>query len=103
DDALHARPDRLPVLVDDLDVPSRQRDPGRPRLDRQHGDTIRIAKERAAGLGLPHVVDDGDAVLQQRPLQPLPGRRVEDFAGAHHTSSGPRSITHWPVELMPTW
>ena len=38
-------------------------------------------RHRTAGLGLPHVVDDRDAVVQHGGLQPLPGRRVEHLAG----------------------
>jgi hypothetical protein len=77
-------PRGIALRVDDLDVPPGKGDTGRARLDREHGDAVGVAEDRAAGLGLPHVVDDGDAIGQHLALEPLPGRRVEDLAGAHH-------------------
>ena len=43
-------------------VDARQRDRRRAGLDRQHAEAVRIAEHRAAGLGLPHVIDHRHAV-----------------------------------------
>ena len=53
-----------------------------PGLIGSIADAVRIAEDRTAGLGLPHVIDDRHAVVEDRVLQPLPGRRVEHLAGA---------------------
>ena len=54
--------------------------PAEPRLDRQHLDAVGIADNWTAGLGLPHVVEDGNLVSEHLVLEPLPGGRVEHFA-----------------------
>ncbi len=47
-------------------------------------EAVRVAEDRAARLGLPHVVDDRHAVLEDGLLEPLPGRRVQHLAGTEH-------------------
>ena len=64
----------VPSGVDDLGLDARQRDARGARLDRQQRDAVRIAEHRTAGLGLPHVVDDRDAIAVDLVLEPLPGR-----------------------------
>ena len=59
-----------------------ERDAARAGLDRQQRDAVRIADDRSAGLGLPVVIDDRDAVAERLLLEPLPGGRVEHLAGA---------------------
>ena len=51
-------------------------------LDGEHCQAVGVADEGAAGFGLPVVVYDGDPVFEGFVLQPLPGGRVEDLAGA---------------------
>src|SRR5438067_6825399 len=80
-DALLAGGRRRAVLVDDLYVPPREWDAGRTGLDRDHGDAIGVGEDGAAGFRLPHVVDHGDPVFEDGPLEPLPGRRVEGLSG----------------------
>ena len=57
----------------------------RPRLDRQQLDAVRVAEDRAAGLGLPHVID-----------APARGRRARVFCSQSHAcglSTSPAQTT----------
>ena len=65
-DPLLAARQLLAVEVDDRGLDARQRQAGRARLDRHQLDAVRVAEDRAAGLRLPHVVDDRDAVVEDR-------------------------------------
>src|SRR5262249_54879183 len=57
---------------------------GRAWLDRQQTESVGVAKYRATGLGLPHVVDDRNSIVQHSMLEPLPGRRVEHLPCAEN-------------------
>ena len=81
-DPLLARRALGAIGVDHRAVDTRQGDSGRARLDGQHRDAVRVAEDGAAGLRLPHVVHHRDAVVEDLALEPLPGRRVQDLAGA---------------------
>ena len=77
------RPARLAFHRHDGRVDARQRNRRRAGLDRQQVDAVGIAERRPAGFGLPHVIDDRDAIPQNPVLQPVPRRRIEHFARAH--------------------
>src|SRR3989442_1765583 len=82
EDPLLARPELFALLIDDRRLDPGERHAARAGLDRQESHAVRVADDRATGLGLPVVVDDGDAVLERVPLEPFPGRGVEDLARA---------------------
>ena len=84
EDALLARSDLAPVLIDDRRLDPGERHAAGPRLDGQLLDPVRIPDDRTAGLGLPVVVDHRDTVLQRLLLEPLPRRRVQHLACAEH-------------------
>src|SRR5206468_1554950 len=70
------------VAVDDRGLDARERNAAGAGLDRQERHAVRVADDRPAGLGLPVVIDDGDAIAERLFLEPLPGRRVQHLTGA---------------------
>lgn len=64
------------------------RDPRRARLHRKQPQTVGVGDDRAAGLGLPHVVEHGHAVAEDLLLEPFPGGWVQDLARADDPLDG---------------
>src|SRR5208337_3468468 len=83
-DALFIYPARCAVERHHLSINAWHGDRRGARLDGQHSQSIRIAKHRAAGFGLPHMIDYGNFVLENLLLQPFPRRRVQNLARAEH-------------------